>query len=135
MVLGYSGSVLMTWLPASFSCDQGVNKGLVAERLLAIMQQKGMVPDFVLCIGDDRSDEDMFEVIMSATTTSALCPSAEVFACTVGHKPSKAKYYVENTGEILKILEGLASPSASEQAAGRSAYHLSPRTGIIERDN
>ncbi|MBA0737113.1 hypothetical protein Gogos_010589, partial [Gossypium gossypioides] len=46
---------------------QGVNKGLVAEHLLVTMKQKGMLPDFVLCIGDDRSDEDMFEVIMRAT--------------------------------------------------------------------
>ncbi|KAM3705499.1 hypothetical protein ACJW31_03G085300 [Castanea mollissima] len=40
---------------------QGVSKGLVAKRLLSIMQEKGPSPDFVLCIGDDRSDEDMFE--------------------------------------------------------------------------
>ncbi|KAJ8438966.1 hypothetical protein Cgig2_018877 [Carnegiea gigantea] len=116
---------------------QGVNKGLVAERLLAIMQQKGMVPDFVLCIGDDRSDEDMFEVIMNAMATPSLSPAAEVFACTVGQKPSKAKYYVENTGEILRILEGLASASAlaSEHTAARRTCHLPPRTGIIDRDN
>ena len=127
----------MTLVFATFSCDQGVNKGLVAERLLAIMQQKRMVPDFVLCIGDDRSDEDMFEVIMNAMATPSLSPAAEVFACTVGQKPSKAKYYVENTGEILRILEGLASASAlaSEHTAARSTYHLPQRTGIIDRDN
>ncbi|KAJ6342162.1 hypothetical protein OIU78_010151 [Salix suchowensis] len=45
---------------------QGVRKGLVAERLLETMKLKGKLPDFVLCIGDDRSDEDMFEVISSA---------------------------------------------------------------------
>ncbi|KAI9168969.1 hypothetical protein LWI28_004652 [Acer negundo] len=40
---------------------QGVSKGVVAKRLLSTMQERGMSPDFVLCIGDDRSDEDMFE--------------------------------------------------------------------------
>lgn len=93
---------------------QGVNKGVVAERLLSKMQQKGLHADFVLCIGDDRSDEDMFEVIMNAKNTPSLSPVAEVFACTVGQKPSKAKYYVEDTGEILRILEGLASASEQE---------------------
>ncbi|XP_050265987.1 alpha,alpha-trehalose-phosphate synthase [UDP-forming] 5 [Quercus robur] len=92
---------------------QGVNKGIVAEHLLSTMQQKGMLPDFVLCIGDDRSDEDMFEVILSAR--DSLSPVAEVFACTVGQKPSKAKYYLEDTTEIVRMLQGLAN--ASEQAA------------------
>lgn len=93
--------------------QQGVNKGIVAEHLLSTMQQKGMLPDFVLCIGDDRSDEDMFEVILSAR--DSLSPVAEVFACTVGQKPSKAKYYLEDTTEIVRMLQGLAN--ASEQAA------------------
>ncbi|KAI9079018.1 hypothetical protein K1719_039018 [Acacia pycnantha] len=88
---------------------QGVNKGIVAEHLLATMREKGVIPDFVLCIGDDRSDEDMFEVIMSAR--ESLSPVAEVFACTVGQKPSKAKYYLEDTSEILRMLQGLAYAS------------------------
>lgn len=93
------------------------------------MQQKGMIPDFVLCIGDDRSDEDMFEVISSARTTSSLSPVAEVFACTVGQKPSKAKYYVEDTSEILRMLEGLAA--ATEHAAMNG--NLDPKQGIFDK--
>ncbi|KAL5551016.1 hypothetical protein UlMin_001192 [Ulmus minor] len=92
---------------------QGVNKGLIAERLLLTMKQKSILPDFVLCIGDDRSDEDMFEVIMGAK--ESLSPVAEVFPCTVGQKPSKAKYFLDDTSEILRMLQGLAH--ASEQAA------------------
>ncbi|GAB2273125.1 Sesquithujene synthase A [Dionaea muscipula] len=109
---------------------QGVNKGQVAERLLAKMQQKRMQPDFVLCIGDDRSDEDMFEVIMSARSGPSLSPVAEVFACTVGRKPSKAKYYVEDTSEILRMLQGLAF--ASEQASRNAEQAAKPP--IISRE-
>ncbi|XP_075484758.1 alpha,alpha-trehalose-phosphate synthase [UDP-forming] 5-like [Primulina tabacum] len=94
---------------------QGVNKGLVAEQMLATMRQREVLPDFVLCIGDDRSDEDMFEVITSAMADATLSPIAEVFACTVGQKPSKAKYYLDDTAEILRMLQGLAD--ASEQSA------------------
>ncbi|OIW21991.1 hypothetical protein TanjilG_27441 [Lupinus angustifolius] len=90
---------------------QGVSKGIVAERLLSTMQQKGVVPDFVLCIGDDRSDEDMFEVIASAR--ASLSPVADVFPCTVGQKPSKAKYYLDDTGDIWRMLQGLADASDS----------------------
>lgn len=110
---------------------QGVNKGLVAERLLVTMRQKGMLPDFVLCIGDDRSDEDMFEVIIRAKGLPSLSPVAEVFACTVGRKPSKAKYYLEDTTEILRMLQGLVT--ASEQAA-RNASHVASTRGIIDRE-
>ncbi|XP_057733609.1 alpha,alpha-trehalose-phosphate synthase [UDP-forming] 5-like [Arachis stenosperma] len=95
---------------------QGVSKGIVAERLLLTMQQMGVIPDFVLCIGDDRSDEDMFGVIMNAR--ASLSPVAEVFPCTVGQKPSKAKYYLEDTSEILRMLQGLAN--ASEQSVTSS---------------
>ena len=38
---------------------QGVSKGLVAQ-LLSTMVETGKLLDFVLCIGDERSDEDMF---------------------------------------------------------------------------
>ncbi|KAK2997475.1 hypothetical protein RJ639_022140 [Escallonia herrerae] len=93
---------------------QGVNKGLVAKRLLSEMQKRGVSPDFVLCVGDDRSDEDMFEVISSSMAGPSIAPKAEVFACTVGRKPSKAKYYLDDTVEIVRMMQGLAC--VSEQA-------------------
>ncbi|XP_051145740.1 alpha,alpha-trehalose-phosphate synthase [UDP-forming] 6 [Andrographis paniculata] len=96
---------------------QGVSKGLVAKHLLSSMQEKGMSPDFILCIGDDRSDEDMFEVISSSMAGPSIPPHAEVFACTVGRKPSKAKYYLDDTVEIVRLMQGLAS--VAEQMAPR----------------
>ncbi|KAJ0844176.1 putative alpha,alpha-trehalose-phosphate synthase (UDP-forming), Trehalose-phosphatase [Helianthus annuus] len=88
---------------------QGVSKGLVVKRLLANMHERGTTPDFVLCIGDDRSDEDMFEVITSSVASDkCIAPNAEVFACTVGNKPSKAKYYLDDTVEIARMMQGLA---------------------------
>ena len=124
-------NLLCFFCPFIFWKKQGVNKGLVAERLLVTMRQKGMLPDFVLCIGDDRSDEDMFEVIIRAKGLPSLSPVAEVFACTVGRKPSKAKYYLEDTTEILRMLQGLVT--ASEQAA-RNASHVASTRAIIDRE-
>lgn len=84
----------------------------MARRLLSTMQERGLTPEFVLCIGDDRSDEDMFEVITtSIPSTSSLTPTTEVFACTVGQKPSKAKYYLDDTAEIVRLMQGLATVS------------------------
>ncbi|KAK4489201.1 hypothetical protein RD792_004995 [Penstemon davidsonii] len=110
---------------------QGVNKGLVAERILTKMRQKEVLPDFVLCIGDDRSDEDMFEVIMTAKADGSLSPVAEVFACTVGQKPSKAKYYLDDTSEILRMFQGLAD--ASDQSAAKTVSFSPQRVVVIDK--
>lgn len=89
---------------------QGISKGLVAEKVLSTMVSSGKPPDFVVCIGDDKSDEDMFESILR-TVSSPSIPAPEVFACTVGRKPSKAKFYLDDSAEVVKLLQGLANAS------------------------
>ncbi|XP_004509840.1 probable alpha,alpha-trehalose-phosphate synthase [UDP-forming] 9 [Cicer arietinum] len=90
---------------------QGVTKGLVAEKVLLNMVNGGNPPDFVMCIGDDRSDEDMFESILSTVSCPSLPSAPEIFACTVGRKPSKAKYFLDDTTDVVKLLQGLAASS------------------------
>ncbi|KAE9597992.1 hypothetical protein Lal_00029608 [Lupinus albus] len=90
---------------------QGINKGLVAEKILSTMVNGGNSPDFVMCIGDDRSDEDMFESILRTVSSPSLPAAPEIFACTVGSKPSKAKYYLDDTTDVIKLLQGLATSS------------------------
>lgn len=98
---------------------QGVSKGVVAEQLLTSMAKSPRkVPDFVLCVGDDRSDEDMFEKIESIMGAPPQTPIAEVFACTVGQKPSKAKYYLDDTVEVIKMIQGLANATNSSLLMG-----------------
>ncbi|XP_074286148.1 putative alpha,alpha-trehalose-phosphate synthase [UDP-forming] 7 [Silene latifolia] len=87
---------------------QGVSKGMVAEKVFSSLAEKGKHADFVLCIGDDRSDEDMFEIVDNAVSRNILSPNASVFACTVGQKPSKAQYFVNDTAEVRLVLESLA---------------------------
>ncbi|KAE8674242.1 Alpha,alpha-trehalose-phosphate synthase 6 [Hibiscus syriacus] len=90
---------------------QGVSKGLVSEKIFTTMAESGKPADFVLCIGDDRSDEEMFEMISSAVSSGVLSPNTSVFACTVGQKPSKAKYYLDDPAEVVNMLEALADAS------------------------
>ncbi|KAA8524963.1 hypothetical protein F0562_011399 [Nyssa sinensis] len=98
---------------------QGVSKGLVAEKIFTSMAENKERTDFMLCIGDDRSDEDMFEIIGDAVSRNTLSANTSVFACTVGQKPSKAKYYLDDTSEVITMLESLAeatdSPPYSEE--------------------
>lgn len=90
---------------------QGVTKGSVAEKVLSTLMKSESFPDFVMCIGDDRSDEDMFESISSIVSSPSLPSAPEIFACTVGQKPSKAKYYLDDTTDVLRLLRGLANAS------------------------
>ncbi|KAI4328232.1 hypothetical protein L6164_020605 [Bauhinia variegata] len=90
---------------------QGISKGLVAEKVLLTMVNDGNPPDFVMCIGDDRSDEDMFESILRSVSCPSMPVTPEIFACTVGRKPSKAKYYLDDAADVVKLLQGLATAS------------------------
>ncbi|KAJ9163726.1 hypothetical protein P3X46_023361 [Hevea brasiliensis] len=91
---------------------QGVTKGLVAEKVLSAMISRGKSPDFVMCIGDDRSDEDMFESISRTASSLSFRSAPEMFACTVGQKPSKARYYLDDIDDVLALLQGLAIASS-----------------------
>ncbi|XP_059656038.1 probable alpha,alpha-trehalose-phosphate synthase [UDP-forming] 10 isoform X2 [Cornus florida] len=91
---------------------QGISKGLVAENVLSTMVSDGNAPDFVMCIGDDRSDEDMFESILSMVSGLSLPAPPQIFACTVGQKPSKAKYYLDDSADVVRLLRGLAAASS-----------------------
>ena len=170
---------------------RGVNKGVAATTILKELQDKISRPDFILCIGDDRSDELMFESVNEAMK-SELCigqgeemgpptpevcrarsgksfsdlsmctpgmdirrlpstgmgsalkksPSssggaafgdntlgamdarhslgktrthtAPVFTCTVGKKPSKAKYYVNDVDEVSELLHKIVTTKPEE---------------------
>lgn len=90
---------------------QGATKGFVAEKIFTSMAESGKQAEFVLCIGDDRSDEDMFEIIASAVSRNILSSKTAVFACTVGQKPSKATYYLDDPTEVISMLDSLAEAS------------------------
>lgn len=98
-----------------FLLMQGVSKGLAVEKVIHRMVENGNSPDMVMCIGDDRSDEDMFESILNTVTNPDLPMRPEIFACTVGRKPSKAKYFLDDVSDVLKLLEGLGAASSSSK--------------------
>lgn len=82
------------------------------ENIISTMRNQGKLPEFVLCIGDDRSDEVMFETVAAKVASQSLPAIREAFACTVGLKPSKAKYFLDDTDEVIKLLQGLAAESS-----------------------
>ncbi|KAK1937619.1 putative trehalose-6-phosphate synthase domain containing protein [Babesia divergens] len=95
---------------------KGISKGAaflnIAERSSAIHGDF----DFVLCIGDHRSDEEMFKALETLdrrihgpidTHNRTNCAEARYISCTVGMKPSKAMYYLNDYMEVSELLSTL----------------------------
>lgn len=83
------------------------------RNLISTMGNRGSLPDFILCVGDDRSDEDMFEAMISPSP--AFPETAQIFPCTVGNKPSLAKYYLDDPADVVKMLQGLTDSPTQQQ--------------------
>eukprot|EP00929_Paragymnodinium_shiwhaense_P021255 TRINITY_DN13914_c0_g2_i1.p1 TRINITY_DN13914_c0_g2~~TRINITY_DN13914_c0_g2_i1.p1 ORF type:complete len:1103 (+),score=290.37 TRINITY_DN13914_c0_g2_i1:192-3500(+) len=157
---------LLRGYPARIVCGKGyvevlrtdVNKGVACHKVLKEAQEVlGNSPDFVLCIGDDRSDEDMFAAVskfyryavqesepatphrlqnspnstpmtnktsmrgsddaptpMTAKQKQASISNltkGQYWTVTVGRKPSNAKHFVRDVGEVSDLLTKLSQQS------------------------
>lgn len=86
---------------------QGVSKGVAVQRVLKqLAGSAGGAPlGFVLCVGDDKSDEEMFATLEQAAQDGrSLAPEA-LFACTVGQKPSRAPFYLNDPSDVFEVLQ------------------------------
>lgn len=92
----------------------------MVEKLIETLVKNGESPDFLMCIGDDRSDEEMFESTSKAASSNLFTMPPEVFACAVGQKPSKAKYYVDDTSEVIRLLKGISGISSRKESMVRA---------------
>ena len=89
---------------------RGINKGnTVFEILQEMNKRKKDPPDFILSIGDDISDEEMFKVINALRKEESNLIANKhflrYFTCTVGKKPSLARYFINDASEVVNILE------------------------------
>lgn len=103
------------WLQARMA---GVNKGQMVTKVL---EELGESPEFVLCCGDDRTDEDMFQVLEEDQKKQSIIAAAaggdgvetkqKLFTATVGVKPSNARYYLRSSIEVASLIEGFVEVS------------------------
>ena len=83
----------------------GVNKGyFVGYKIKEYIKKKKNL-DFILCIGDDTSDEKMFHYLKTKKDEiRKFCKKAKFYAITVGKKPSKANFYVEKIKNVQEMI-------------------------------
>ncbi len=72
--------------------NPGINKGRAALRLIS-----GRSWDFILAVGDDRTDEDLFAVLPESA-----------YSIKVGVGPTRARYNLDNVGAVRRLLKKLA---------------------------
>ena len=72
--------------------QKNVNKGVVVDELISEYK-----PDFILCIGDDYTDEDMFQAV-----------GDQGYTFKVGSGETAATYRVNGVEDVIALLEKLA---------------------------
>ena len=123
---------------------QGVNKGVLAMRVLESRPPSKEGVDFALVLGDDHCDEPMLSVMrqigrraesarraqhgedplteMPATIQlvdvsscdSFISPELKTFTCTVGKKPSAAASHLHDVDEVQELMDSLVKVGMRE---------------------
>lgn len=122
-----------------------LNKGLIVKKVLRDISRTHAEPtDFILCLGDDISDEKMFTSVFSfiaemgdearatpdppvvdrdgtlenppdwSTIQTRIKDPLYCYTCAVGKKPSHASFYVNDAQEVAKSLVLLAKGRQEE---------------------
>jgi len=119
------------------ACQKDVDKGAMAARFVELCSAPDAL-QFVLCMGDDSSDELMFAALHSKYGKPANAPPGaqgrhqppppaaegnkpKVFAVTVGRKPSEASSYLQDHSEVVDLLEKLTSLGADAGKPSRGS--------------
>ncbi|KAL8783117.1 MAG: hypothetical protein Q9213_004874 [Squamulea squamosa] len=94
---------------------KSVNKGAIVRSILDSCTNDRVGPDFVLCAGDDVTDEDMFKAVRN----SSFHPE-QAFTVSVGpsSKPTTASWFLPEPTDIMALLGKLALVSEKVDSQG-----------------
>lgn len=96
---------------------RGVHKGAAVAEIFRRLDQAGLSPEWVLSIGDDRTDEDMFEQVHirannadHSTEGHKMSPTT----VTVGRKTTEALFFVPSVDHVIDLLTRCAGLTVNE---------------------
>jgi trehalose 6-phosphate synthase/phosphatase len=87
------------------ACHRDINKGAMASHMIDLLQSDGTNCEFVLCAGDDSTDELMFAALNKKLGKG----SPRLFTVTIGRKPSEASRYLDDHREVVELLQLLCT--------------------------
>mmetsp|Transcript_19468 Transcript_19468/g.29583 ORF Transcript_19468/g.29583 Transcript_19468/m.29583 type:complete len:1022 (+) Transcript_19468:51-3116(+) len=67
--------------------------------------------DFVLCVGDDRSDEDMYQLLKTHYRQRLEDKSIALYLVRIGTGATQAEYFLDSIIDLRKILRNMAGIS------------------------
>lgn len=83
-----------------------IDKSTSVKAILKDLQADIGPVDFILCVGDGKTDEAVFSCLGNE---SIVGPDAkDIITCTVGQKQTEAKYYLTDVPEVESLLAGLS---------------------------
>ena len=102
----------------------GINKGYFISYILKKQIRKKRIPDFIVCIGDDISDEKMFDFLnKKEIEIKNYSKNVVLYPITVGKKPSKAKYYVDNPKNVKEMIN-IFVKNSHKMSSSISTYEI-----------
>ena len=81
-----------------------INKGVIIKRTIT---QHPMV-EFILCAGDDKSDEDMFRILERMELGGAELIQFTIFVGSMEGTVTLANWKVDSTQDFVNLLNNLA---------------------------
>lgn len=108
----------------------GVSKGFFFEHALSGLRSVNDNVDFIMTIGDDSSDEPMFEQVGRLSNVEGL----STFSITVGKKPSSAASYIDDPSGVMELLSILVKTGQRDKKYF-SSIDLSTRRGTPSPTN
>lgn len=119
-----------------------VNKGEIVKRLVTNADGPDRAPpDFILCLGDDQTDEDMFKALNDIEDNWKLEKKPKdrldgygVYPVSVGpaNKETVAKAYLSDPGQVLETLGLLVGTVSLFETAG--TVEIDDRGHIVDEN-
>lgn len=79
-----------------------------------LLSREGADTDFIMCIGDDKTDEDMYEEIkkyeesLRESNVEEEEKKKKFYSIVVEEQPSRADYFLESQRAVVTLLKKLS---------------------------
>ena len=109
---------------------KNVNKGYFISEILKQEYKNGEFPEFILAIGDQDGDEEMFKYLNYLKNYFEIKSKIfSIYTVTIGKRVSNANYFLNVHNEILEYLENLNKEykndgSSSKFSQSQDIYNL-----------